>query len=90
MADSKLASWVKETFNASPDYFDKKATDLSPAQQAWVMKDPKGYPRDDNPPSWVKDESTWERAKAEVRKQWSNYSEPWAVVVHVYEQMGGS
>jgi len=54
MADSKLASWVKETFNASPDYFDKKATDLSPAQQAWVMKDPKGYPRDDNPPSWVK------------------------------------
>lgn len=45
--------------------------------------------RSDNPPSWVRDEATWERAKRQVRPYWHSYSDPWAVVTHVYEQMGG-
>ncbi len=45
--------------------------------------------RTDNPPSWVADERTWDRAKANVRPYWHTYRDPWAVVAHVYEQMGG-
>lgn len=46
--------------------------------------------RPDNPPSWVMDETTWTRAKEQVRPYWDAYSEPWAVVAHVYRQMGGA
>lgn len=42
-----------------------------------------------NPPAWVDDEGTWERAKEAVEKYWDRYSEPYAVVTYVYEQMGG-
>lgn len=42
-----------------------------------------------NPPSWVADEETWERAKEEVEPDWDRYDDPWAVVTHVYKQMGG-
>jgi len=38
---------------------------------------------------WVVDGATWERAKAAVKPYWSQYEEPWAVVTHVYEQLGG-
>lgn len=48
------------------------------------------FPRLDNPPQWVADETTWERAKAHVRPYWNAYSEPWAVVATVYESMGGA
>lgn len=44
---------------------------------------------DGNPPEWVASESTWERAKKSVEKNWEGYDEPWAVVAHVYKQMGG-
>jgi|SRR5215471_5913340 len=47
------------------------------------------YPHPDNPPAWVRDEHLWERAKHVVRPHWHEYREPWAAVVHVYEQMGG-
>jgi len=43
-----------------------------------------------NPPSMIHDEATWERAKDAVRKNWDKYSEPYAVVMHVYENMGGA
>jgi hypothetical protein len=42
-----------------------------------------------NPPTWVTDEGAWNRAKAAVEKYWGNYSEPWAVVAHVYNMTGG-
>lgn len=46
-----------------------------------------------NPPAWVADEATWERAKKAVRpeskKSQRRYSEPYAVVAHVYRNMGG-
>lgn len=43
-----------------------------------------------NPPAWVASEATWEEAKKAVEPTWDNYDDPWAVVAHVYEQMGGS
>lgn len=42
-----------------------------------------------NPPVWVTSEATWNRAKEAVRKYWDRYSEPWAVVAHVYNNMMG-
>lgn len=42
-----------------------------------------------NPPSWVADEETWDRAKQQVAPYWEEYDDPWAVVTTVYEQMGG-
>ena len=47
------------------------------------------FPHPDNPPAWVHNEALWERAKHAVRPHWHEYREPWAVVAHVYEQMGG-
>lgn len=45
--------------------------------------------RDGNPPSWIADEATWEKAKKAVEPRWAEYDEPYAVVAHVYESMGG-
>lgn len=60
---------------------------LTPAQSEWVLKDPKGFPRDDNPPAWVDDETSWEKAKAIVQKKWDEYEQPWAVVASIYSNM---
>lgn len=42
-----------------------------------------------NPPGAVGSEKTWDRAKKAVKKYWKGYDEPWAVVMHVYQNMGG-
>ena len=55
--------------------------------RAWGKHPP---PVPGNPPNSVHDEGTWERAKKAVEKHWGNYSEPWAVVMHVYQNMGGT
>lgn len=60
---------------------------LTPAQSEWVLKDPKGFPRADNPPAWVDDETSWEKAKAIVQKKWDEYEQPWAVVASIYSNM---
>lgn len=60
---------------------------LTPAQSEWVLKDPKKFPREDNPPSWVDDETAWEKAKAIVQKKWDEYEQPWAVVASIYSNM---
>lgn len=46
---------------------------------------------DHNPPAWVEDESTWNRAKGAVdpRGKGTTYDQPWAVVATVYKAMGG-
>jgi hypothetical protein len=41
------------------------------------------------PISWVADDSTWQKAKKAVMKHKADYDEPYAVVAHVYQQMGG-
>jgi hypothetical protein len=42
-----------------------------------------------NPPNWAVDEALWEKAKAAADK--GNYDDDtyWAVVAHIYQQMGG-
>lgn len=47
---------------------------------------------DGNPPEWVADEDIWDRAKEAVDPEGEGagkYDEPWAVVAHVYDRMGG-
>jgi hypothetical protein len=46
---------------------------------------------ENNPPEWVTSKKTWERAKRAVdpNGKGAKYSEPWAVVAHVYRKMGG-
>ncbi len=48
---------------------------------------------DGNPPAWVANEATWDRAKRAVDprgKGAQKYTTPWAVVTHVYKKMGGT
>jgi hypothetical protein len=59
------------------------------AVQKWTAAS-KDIHRADNPPSWVDDEATWEKAKEAVGKDWDKYDDPYAVVVSVYKNMGGS
>lgn len=42
-----------------------------------------------NPPAWVANESIWDKAKKQVKENWSEYDEPYAVVADVYFKMGG-
>lgn len=65
----------------TPERIDKHEHDLA----GWAHT----FPHPENPPSWIVDEHIWERAKARVRPHWHEYREPWAVVAHVYRQMGG-
>lgn len=58
-------------------------------RSSW-MKQSRELERPDNPASWVGDEGTWEKAKAAVKPRWDEYDEPYAVVAHVYEKMGGT
>lgn len=69
---------------------DARAVDFDDDVRAWIEEEPKAFSRPDNPPAWVKSEAIWDRAKAAVEPNWASYSEPWAVVAHVYEQMGGT
>lgn len=65
-------------------------THLRPEDREKIKTTGKARVMPGNPPAWVHDEATWERAKKAVQKYWGNYDEPWAVVAHVYGQMGGS
>lgn len=62
-------------------------TDKRLGMMAQMEKEATGH----NPPSWAVDEGTWDKAKAAAEK--SGYSEGdgtyWAVVAHIYQQMGG-
>ena len=84
-----IDSWLgsEATPDEAPD--DIKADDLEEPMRSYAIKGGKSKTRPDNPPAWVTDEAIWERAKEAVRKYWDRYSEPWAVVTHVYENMGG-
>lgn len=54
-----------------------------------LMKLSKGITDETNPPASITDEGIWEKAKAAVEPKWDDYDEPYAVVMHVYEKMGG-
>ena len=40
-------------------------------------------------PSFIADQKIWNRAKRITKKYWKHYENPYPVVVHVYENMGG-
>lgn len=72
---------------------DKKAEDIK-----WITEEERKLIKENgtnstfkphNPPSSVASEKTWDRAKKVTKKYWKNYKEPWAVVYHVYQRMGG-
>jgi hypothetical protein len=42
-----------------------------------------------NPPDWAANPATWKKAKKVVKKYWSHYKEPYAIVAHVYDSMHG-
>jgi hypothetical protein len=69
---------------------DKKASDFSPEEEAFINSLSK---KDNNQTQDVNDvhvdEKTWKRAKKAVKKYWKGYDEPWAVVYDVYKKMGG-
>lgn len=49
----------------------------------------KPFDKSHNPPGAISSEKTWDKAKKAVKKYWKKYDEPWAVVYHVYKNMGG-
>lgn len=49
----------------------------------------KPFDKAHNPPGAIASEKTWDKAKKAVKKYWKKYDEPWAVVYHVYKNMGG-
>jgi len=49
----------------------------------------KPFDKAHNPPGAIASEKTWDKAKKAVKKYWKKYDEPWAVVYHVYRNMGG-
>jgi hypothetical protein len=57
--------------------------------EAWTAKS-KAFDRPDNPASWIDDEDVWEKAKKAVEPKWDDYDDPYAVVVSVYKNMGGT
>lgn len=87
-----MDKWAAKRLGAQPPPDDVKVDDLdldkaAKAQlRSWGKRKP---PVPGNPPEWVTDEGAWERAKKEVEKNWGSYSEPWAVVTHVYKNMTG-
>jgi hypothetical protein len=54
-----------------------------------LMRLADGVDEENNPPAWVEDEDVWEKAKDAVEPHWDEYDEPYAVVAHVYDKMGG-
>lgn len=62
---------------------------LKAVQEAELMDLGKKIAAPGNPPSWVLDEDTWDRAKEAIRKRWADYDEPYAVVASIYQNMGG-
>lgn len=54
-----------------------------------LMEKAQGITEETNPPDAITDEAIWEKAKAAVEPHWDDYDEPYAVVMHVYKEMGG-
>lgn len=67
---------------------DKKASDFSPEEASFIRsltEADENKAQDDNDI----DEKTWKRAKKAVKPYWKKYDEPYAVIMHVYKNMGG-
>ncbi len=88
MAD--LSKWAKSKGGyAKPPNTKSEALTWLGEKDREILAKPKSIGWKGNPPAWVDDEATWDRAKAAVEKYWDEYDEPYAVVASVYENMGG-
>lgn len=89
MAD-ELSKWARAKGGGTKPS-DAKASSLTwlNEEDRAVLAKAKSVGWEGNPPAWVDDEATWDRAKAAVEKYWDEYDEPYAVVASVYENMGG-
>lgn len=65
---------------------DSAHVDKARAMLDWVKAD-QNPDRPDNPPAWVTDEPTWERAKQAA--EGTDAEDYWALVSYIYQQMGG-
>lgn len=67
---------------------DKKASDFSPEERNFINHIAK---QDENgaQDELDLDDKIWKKAKKAVKKYWKKYEEPYAVVYHVYKNMGG-
>jgi len=90
---SGLSKWSKQVPSGKSGGGAPKAVTANQLAVSGTIKDwirrSNAVDRPDNPANWVKDEDVWERAKAAVKPHWDKYDEPYAVVTHVYENMGG-
>jgi hypothetical protein len=94
-----LADWAKEEETEQEHAHDRGGKDIdvdaigervqSGKGDKRLMRLASGVTEENNPPSWVEDEDIWEKAKDAVEDKWDEYDEPYAVVAHVYQQMGG-
>lgn len=88
----KLAAFEAE--NIPKNVTSEEVTQLTPEERAEVKSQGKNeeyipFDKPHNPPSWVKNETIWDKAKKAVKPYRKNYEEPWSVISHVYFQMGG-
>jgi hypothetical protein len=83
---------------AEHDYQEKAPEDKKAEDIKWITEEERKLIKENgtnptfkphNPPASVASEKTWDRAKKVTKKYWKNYKEPWAVVYHVYKNMGG-
>jgi hypothetical protein len=80
------------TFDSAKAPEDVKCADLK-----WLSKEDRAELKswgtaksvEGNPPAWVASEKTWDKAKKAVKKYWKRYDEPYAIVAHVFRNMGG-
>lgn len=93
-AAAKALARARGAMSAQPDaeHAEIGAKEATEAPDPELVEKLKDYDpeRDGNPPAWVEDEATWERAKKAVEPKWSEYDEPYAVVAHTYRSMGGT
>jgi hypothetical protein len=93
-----LKAWAQSTIKEAkptppPNVKTSDLKGLSDADREYVKKQGKSHVmRPHNPPNFVDDEPSWERAKKIVKDsgKWEDYDEPWAVVSHVYQNIAGS
>jgi hypothetical protein len=67
----------------------KDLTFLDKEERDYVARMGKNWDSPLNPPPWVADKKTWERAKKAVKPYWKKQEEPFGTTAFIYRQMGG-
>jgi len=91
LAERFEAKLVAEAAKALPPE-DRKVSDLTWLDERardYIGKMGKDVDSLMNPPPFILDKDIWKKAKKAVKKHWSKYQEPYSVITHIYESMGG-